>query len=558
MSDLSTLEKIRSDYGPGLADRKLALLRRLARQRLGSARAVLRLHEALCFLRAYPDDARVLERVEAMLLAFDRRSDLRRHAGELVNSGVAGTEIAMHFYAQMARWLTERWGERLRVDWDEAEEIERLERLLPLLVLFAESAPMEDLCFSLAEWCEQLAGEGESDAAFLVRRIAALGLDPFVHEWLYQELRLPLVLSPGPDTPSRTRAKLPDARVHYQTSPLDRRRPELPSDALRAPLAVRELSRREGARLIDLAREAMVTRERDLDVFAYGDPDDVRLIEWEDGLQFAAIGAIPERRLLFEAVYGFLTLENGVPIGYVLNSALFGSAEIAYNVFETYRGGEAGRVYGRVLATVHHLFGADSFTVYPYQLGDENLEALRSGAWWFYQKLGFRAKEPEVLAAMERELAAMRRDPEHRTPIETLRALARHNVYWHMGRERRDVIGLLHASDAGLVVARRVAERFGSDREQARAACEREAARALGVRSQAGWTGGERLGWSRWAPLVTSLPGLARWTPDERAALLSVVRAKGGRRESDFVRLFDAHRRLRRAVVALAHEAGQA
>ena len=81
MSDLSTLEKIRSEFGAGLAERKLALLERLAKARLQSARAVHRLHEVLCFLRAYPDDARVLERVEAMLEAFDRRADLERHAG---------------------------------------------------------------------------------------------------------------------------------------------------------------------------------------------------------------------------------------------------------------------------------------------------------------------------------------------------------------------------------------------------------------------------------------------------------------------------------------------
>ena len=41
--------------------------------------------------------------------------------------------------------------------------------------------------------------------------------------------------------------------------------------------------------------------------------------------------------------------------------------------------------------------GSDSFTIYPYQLGDDNDEALQSGAWWFYQKLGFRAKDRGVL-----------------------------------------------------------------------------------------------------------------------------------------------------------------
>ncbi len=48
------------------------------------------------------------------------------------------------------------------------------------------------------------------------------------------------------------------------------------------------------------------------------------------------------------------------------------------------------------------------------------------------------------------------------------------------------------------------------------------------------------------------LPGVQRWTAAEKRALVAVVRAKGGRRESDFVRRFDAHRRLRRAIVSLA------
>ena len=71
-------------------------------------------------------------------------------------------------------------------------------------------------------------------------------------------------------------------------------------------------------------------------------------------------------------------------------SALFGSSEIAFNVFESFRGAEAGLIYGRVLGVTRALFGADSFTIFPYQLGDDNEEGIESGAWWFYRKLGFR------------------------------------------------------------------------------------------------------------------------------------------------------------------------
>ncbi|HZM00838.1 MAG TPA: hypothetical protein VFD43_11365, partial [Planctomycetota bacterium] len=320
------------------------------------------------------------------------------------------------------------------------------------------------------------------------------------------------------------------------------------------PLAVRVLPPPEAQELIDLAREAMVVRSRDLDVFACGDPADVRLVEWGGGLSFACIGFVPARRLLLESVYGLLTLQNGVPVGYVLLSALFGSSEVAYNVFETWRGGEGAFVYGRVLATARHLFGSDSFTIYPYQLGDDNDEALQSGAWWFYQKLGFRAKDRGVLALMRRELATMRRRPAHRSSIATLRRLARENVYYHMGRTRDDVIGVLDLAEVGLAVTDLLARRFGPDRAAAARSCLREARAALrlsGARALSGWTEGERQALQRWAPLVLLL-GAGRWPAADRRALAAVIRAKGGLRESEFVPLFDRHRRLRGGIRRLA------
>jgi len=550
---LRELEKIQGEFEGEIAERKLALLEELQRLRLGSARAVERYHEALCFLRAYPDDERVLSEVERQLAGFDKRADLKRFAVDLQDSGIAGTETYYLFFAEMASWLVRRFPERVTVAWDDFEEDERLERFLQLLLPFAEGSAMEEWSFPIRTWCEQLKGPNETDAAFLARRFDALPVDPFLREWIYQEMQIPLCLAPGPETPARGRAKLDLAPVRFQAAALDRERPQIERAVREEPHAVRELTPSEGERVIDLAREAMLTRSRDLDVFSYGDPSDVRLVDWGDGLAFAVIGAIPERRLLFEAVYGFLTLKNGVPIGYVLNSALYGSAEIAYNVFETFRGSEAGLVYGRVLATVRHVFGVDSFTSYPYQLGGQgNEEGLKSGAWWFYEKLGFRPKDKGVLALRKRELARLKSRPRARTPIKRLRALAEANVYWSTGRKRDDVIGVLPLSDVGFAVARRMASRFGADRERGERECMAEAAALLGLRSLDGWSRGELLWWQRWAPLVLCLPGIADWSGADKLALIEVIRAKGGRRESDFVRRFDAHPALRKAIRRLA------
>jgi hypothetical protein len=307
--------------------------------------------------------------------------------------------------------------------------------------------------------------------------------------------------------------------------------------------AIRTVSEREGARLVDLARRAMVARRRDLDVFAYGDPRDVRVADAGDGVELAIIGAIPERRLLLESVYGFLTLRNRVPIGYVLVSALNRSSEIAYNVFETFRGLGAAAVYARVLATARALFGSETFTIYPFQLGEGNDEALASGAWWFYAKLGFAPRDAAVKRLVRRERARMARDPSHRSSLATLRKLAAANLFWPAGSVAADAIGRIEIAHVGLAVTRLLARRFGFDRERARLECTAEARDRLGLASLAGWGEGERLALERWAPLVLLV---------RAGALVEVIRAKGGRRESEFVRRVDHHPRLRQAILTLA------
>jgi len=556
---LAELEQLKTRYDEGASRRKYELLRRLATASLPSADTVLRLHELLCFWRAYPDDPQLLRQIEAMLAGFGSRRDLRRVRRGLVDSGIEGTEIRYEFFMQMAQWLARRWPDRLLIDWPKFKRDEILEKILPLLALYNETPGLDEYAFPVREWIDRLKSPDETDAAFVVNRIKELALDSFSREYFYEHLELPMIIAASDEAgtravgPSRTRAKIDGVRIHYQTTPLNFQRPELRHELKRPPLSVRRIDERKGREIIDMAREAMVTRSRDLDIFAFGDARDVRMIDCGDGLQFAAFGAIPERRLMFEAVYGFLTIKNGVPVGYVLNSALFGSVEVAFNIFETYRGGEAGYMYGRLLAALHQLFDADTFTVYPYQLGgDGNQEGLESGAWWFYQKLGFRARDEGVLKLMGRELQRMRKNRKHRSSIATLEKLATENVYFDLKRRRDDVIGRLDLGQVGLRITDYLARRFGSRRKQAAATCAREAMQLLGVRSIQRWNTGERLAWRRWSPLLLNLPGVQRWTTAEKRALVAVVRAKGGVRESDFAPRFDRHRKLRRAILRLA------
>ena len=550
---LAELAALKLRFGAATSTRKRALLAALRRRDDLRPLELTTLHELLCFWRAYPDDAALLSQVERMLESFAERADLQRHSARLTDSGIAGTEIHYSFYADTARWLARRWPAQVAIDWPRFGRADRLEALLPLLAQSAEIPALDELDLPVRDWMQRLRGPRTSDAAFLALRFAQLPMSDPAREILYDQLDVPWRLSPGPGTPSRTlaKARVPRTSIAFQRRTLSRERP-LPGDILRLrPRAVRAVPAQEAGRLIDLTRAAMVTRARDLDVFSYADPRDVRMVDFGQGLQFACMGAQPERRLLLESVYGYLTLKNGVPIGYVLTATLYGSAEMAYNVFDTWRGAEAAPIYARVLAMTRHLFGCDTFTIVPYQLGDENDEAIESGAWWFYQKMGFRPRAAPVVSLMNRELKLMRRDPAHRSSAGTLRRLARDTLHLDLGRKRPDVLGRLELPNIGLHVMRFLGKEFGAERDRAAAECVARAEALLGV-SAARWSAEERRGFERWAPLVLIVPGIDRWSPREKAALAEVARAKGGQRESDFVRLFDEHAPLRRAIAQLA------
>ena len=546
---LARLAALRGRYTPATGRERLGLLRVLARSDLRTADAVKALHEQLCFLHAYPDDRAVFDRVSDLLARFSRRRDVRRLRDALQDTGIAGTDIVYSFAAPTARWLATRWPAQMRLEWDLVDE-DRLHRHLPLFAHYGESPGLDEPPLNGRAWVERLRGR-ETDAAFLVRAASAIPASEEVRDTFYNELELTVRLTPGVGTPCRTGVRVPRARLIPQRGPLSMRRPDLHDEAGRSPSHIRPLNRRDGERLIDLAREAMVTRARDLDAFMGASPDDVRLVECGGGLAFALLGVVPGRRLWLESVYGMLTLRNGVPIGYVLVSALCRSSEIAFNVFESFRDAEAAAIYGRLIGTVRAVFGSDTFTVFPYQLGHENDEGIASGAWWFYYKLGFRPRDRETLVLASREARRVARTPGYRSGPATLRRLARRNVFLEIGPRRRDVIGAMPIDRLGLAVTDLVVRRFGGDRQRAGTACADEAARLLGVRGWQRHPRAERQAFERLAPLVLLLPGVRRWPADDRRTLAAVLRAKGGRRESDFVTAFDRLPRLRTAFLTL-------
>jgi hypothetical protein len=188
--------------------------------------------------------------------------------------------------------------------------------------------------------------------------------------------------------------------------------------------------------------------------------------------------------------------------------------------------------------------------VYPYQIGLDNEEAIKSGAFWFYRKLGFRPGRPELARITEREEQKMAATPGYRTPARTLRRLATGHMFLELPGTERGVWDRFRVRHIGFAVQRRMAGRWAGDADKMRAGSVASVWRTLALRAGA-WSGPARKALEALAPMLALVPDLDRWSVDQKRALARIVHAKAGATEVDYLRLLRRHRKLRAVIVRL-------
>jgi len=535
--------RIARRYGAGLPERKLECMAALARTRLPAASEIHVLHEALCFLEAYPDDMQVLRSARRMLREFRDRADLKRHRHALAGSGIVGTDTPFRFFWPTARWISRNWPGALVLERDDPDHALAILDALPQLLEPAQAEWLRSRRNPTLAVMDHLRPAQVTDADFLIGLVEAMPCDETHREAFFDRMDPPFLLRAGPATPQRTTARLEFVPSVPRPAGPDRSRPNLRTEARRAPRKIRQLRPPEAAALVRLARISMITRERDVAVFQYPNPRDSWLVDDGDGLAFAWMGIEPSRRALFPATYAGLTLQNGVPVGYVQIEPLGLHAAISFNTFETFRGGEAARVLGRLIAAARDAFGCEIFSVEPYQLGDGNDEGIESGAWWFYQRNGFRAQAPEARHLALREIRRAQSNPGYRSSARTLKQLSRWHIFCSLNPMRRPRLPrTAEVLQAAVKELRGFGEAGLAERRDAATA----AARAV-LRARSPGPGFERA-LADWAGVVLALAHRGTLTGHDRRLLLAIIAAKAGASEREYLRLFQRHDRLRRLL----------
>jgi hypothetical protein len=299
----------------------------------------------------------------------------------------------------------------------------------------------------------------------------------------------------------------------------------------------------------------MLVRYRELYGTTLGDPASVVRGDLGRGVSIYLWNLPPDRRLPVRAYVAGLTLKNGVPINYIEAIGLCEWMEVGFNTFYTFRGGEAGWIYAQVLRCLCHLMGTTCVSVYPYQLGDDNEEAIESGAFWFYRKLGFRPGRADLERLAEREEGKIAAEPKlgktkYRTPARTLRRLAGGHAFYELPGSEVRAWDTFSTRNIGLRVNRRMAREFQGESGRIRKESVRSVAGILGVDTSS-WTSSERANFENLALVLAMVPGLAAWSREEKEALVRIIRSKSKAEEMVYLRLTQRHERFRKALLKL-------
>ena len=442
MALLDQLDQLKTQFGPQEAQQIQALLERAARLRIQDAETLVRFHELLLFIRAYPHNARVLRLTETQLRGISARVSVLRDRDVDLSmlehpevSGIAGTSVTDTFSFYIVRWLVQQFPRQLAIYWDWFESENRVAETWPRFMPLLEEDANVEANVPYREWLTAARGR-ESELAWLITRFDKLPLSEKQKAELYDSQQLYVTWTPHYRS-TRTGLRLSASDTFYHIGPLIQRREiDLRNDVNAPPPALKKLSASDGKQALDLAREASTIRYRELYGFTHGDPAHVYAADLGRGVQLFVMGVPPDKRLPLRAYHAAMIYKNGVPIGYFEGLSLFERMESGFNLYYTFRDGETAWLYARILNVMHHFAGVTSFAIDPYQVGHENEEGIESGAFWFYRKLGFRPTRRDVLQLVEKEEEKMATRPAYRTSARTLRKLAASPMIFELDQTR--------------------------------------------------------------------------------------------------------------------------
>lgn len=537
---------------PDRADR----LRACALRPIRAARTLREWHDLLLFVAAHPSDEATYAFAHAELRRMrDLAARVASHAR--LNTGISGGAVEANFSRPLVRWLLRRWPEAVSLASVDADA-ETVREVLRTLLLPVEIEAADLLDGGGDAMLAAVFGDARGvQLTHLMARLDALAASDAVRDGLFARLSVYLRID-GAAECALTTARAPTGPPCCHAGALRRGAdlPEIVAEPLGAPVSLTPSARHA---LLDTARTVLTAMQRETDPVTHA--SDVTLHDMGRGLRIALFSLDLAHRLPFDSYVGFMAFRNGVPLAYGGAWVFPLRSKIGINVLPSQRGGESAWFFAQLLRLYHHRFGVTRFEAENYQLGHGNPDGLKSGAYWFYYRAGFRPTTPALGRMAAREADRLSATRSYAVPLPRLRALVAEGLELQpdAASGERALEAPIDTAALTRLVQQHVVRAYGGDRARAQSSALRRVQEALGIRDDADLPACERAAYRLWALPLDLVPNLHAWPAAERRRLDAIVRAKGAPNERRHQQLLSRLPRLLEAWrTALSAEATRA
>lgn len=432
---IRTLEKFNTELSSENEGLKIEIIKVLTTRKLDNANWLFRFNEFLLWNLAYPSSQRLYKVCLAGLNNVERQLKVLppKKKESLLNTGLPHTMVQGIFSRELVTWMALNFTNRTELD-SFAEDGVHPQEVLRLLFPLPESEviAMEDL--NPEEFADEVYGNSKLKLKLLCEDFNRSHLPVAAADYLFDSLKLFVNFYLDGKHLSRSFLRSPHARVFYH----DKIQKHLDFKSfietpISEPITLDSVSRQS---LVSTMRLMLLSLSRETDPITSIDEDNVELFELERGLSICLMGIRPDKRLAFESYIGYMAFKNGLPIAYG-GSWLFGKrALFGINIFESFRGGESALIFCSLLRLYHKRYGVSYFEVEPYQYGEGNPEGIKTGAFWFYYRFGFRPLDKNLSKIAAREFDKILRDKSYRTSEKILESFTASNIYIHLADEK--------------------------------------------------------------------------------------------------------------------------
>jgi hypothetical protein len=507
-------------FGETSGKNKLQLLQSLRREKYLKPSQINEYRRCLLFVAAYPESKQEYEEATLGLKTLGKK--IQAHASKtrkaLEQSGLPNTTMLGVYSYHLMLWLMKQTAVELRLAFFEEGAVHPREALKGTFNEL-EFELEANASLSPLQWLKKAFGSGKNEILLrrLLNHIEGLHLTALQKDHVFESMRVCVAFQCGELVPV---IALPaDPFLHRDG--LLKKFDEQVLIAMPLPKAS-VLKGKQRKDIMACARLSLLYLNRETDPVSLCEASGIEHYTLDRGLSIALFSATAQRRLPLESYIGFMMFKNGYPIAYG-GAWLFGKRSLlGINIYESYRGGESAYLFAQLLRTYKQRFSPTYIEVEPYQFGQGNPEGIKTGAFWFYYRFGFKPVDKGLRALAAKEFDKIKIKPGYRSPISVLKAFTHSNM---MLRFEESSINI-DPSVISAFITETIQLRFAGNRAAFRIWAFSEIKKELNI-DVARLSGLEKIGLEKLFGFVSSCLALNAMNEEQKRSLKNLLLEKG-------------------------------